>query len=51
MDETCVGGKPRKKNRKEDVDEHTRGTKKLPVVGVVEREGKGNYTEWRFQQF
>ncbi|MCY3789045.1 MAG: IS1595 family transposase [Gemmatimonadetes bacterium] len=40
-DETYVGGKPRRTNRKDD---HTRnkpgrGTKKTPVIGVVERGG------------
>jgi transposase-like protein len=44
MDETYVGGKPRKENRKDD-DDNTpssrgRGTKKTPVVGMVEREGE-----------
>ena len=41
-DETYVGGKPRKANRRED-DEPAprgRGTKKTPVIGVVERGGK-----------
>ncbi len=40
IDETYIGGKPRKKNRKDD-DEHNkkgRGTKKNPVVGIVDRE-------------
>jgi len=46
IDETYVGGKPRKKNRKDDDDDLTppnkrgRGTKKTPVVGVVDRENK-----------
>eukprot|EP01099_Mayorella_cantabrigiensis_P003404 TRINITY_DN2616_c0_g3_i1.p1 TRINITY_DN2616_c0_g3~~TRINITY_DN2616_c0_g3_i1.p1 ORF type:complete len:223 (+),score=-7.10 TRINITY_DN2616_c0_g3_i1:259-927(+) len=45
MDETYVGGKPRKKNKSDDDDENNtpnlrgRGTKKTPVVGMVEREG------------
>ena len=46
MDESYIGGKPRKKNRKEDDnnDDDTgskrgRGTDKTPVVGVVERRG------------
>ena len=44
MDETYVGGKPRKKNKKDD-DNKTppaprgRATKKTPVVGMVERDG------------
>ncbi len=43
MDETYVGGKPRKGNKKDD-DDNTpslrgRGTKKTPVVGMVERKG------------
>jgi transposase-like protein len=43
MDETYVGGKPRKGNNKDD-DDNTpslrgRGTKKIPVVGLVERGG------------
>ena len=41
-DETFVGGKPRRTNKKDD---HTpnkpgRGTKKTPVLGVVERHGQ-----------
>ena len=41
MDETYVGGKSRKMNKKEDNDKNTRGrgTKKLPVVVVAERKG------------
>jgi transposase-like protein len=44
MDETYVGGKPRKSNDKDDDTNDTgstrgRGTKKTPVVGMVEREG------------
>ena len=42
MDETYIGGKPRK-NKKDDDDntpsQRGRGTKKIPVVGMVEREG------------
>ncbi len=40
VDETYIGGKPRKSNRK-DEDRHNkrgRGTRKSPVVGVVDRE-------------
>jgi len=45
IDETYVGGKPRKKDGKDDDDDITppkrgRGTKKTPVVGVVDRENK-----------
>jgi len=45
MDETYVGGKPRKENKKDDDDENNtgsprgRGTKKTAVVGMVERGG------------
>ncbi len=44
IDETYVGGKPRKKNKKKDDDNEDkkpnkrgRGTSKTPVIGVVER--------------
>ena len=46
MDETYIGGKPRKGNKRDDdVDggnksTRGRGTKKMPVVGVVERFGR-----------
>ena len=47
MDETYVGGKPRKENKRaKDEDDNKpsnprgRGTKKTPVVGMVERRGK-----------
>ncbi len=46
MDETYVGGKPRKENKKDDdgndkpSNPRGRGTKKTPVVGMVEREGE-----------
>lgn len=45
MDETYIGGKPRKgANRDDDIDggntsNRGRGTKKIPVVGMVERAG------------
>ena len=43
MDETYVGGKPRKKGKKDDDDQKKSqrgcGTKKTPVVGMVERGG------------
>jgi len=44
-DETYVGGKPRKKNKRSDDDsdedkpKRGRGTKKTPVIGAVERGG------------
>ena len=38
MDETYVGGKPRKTS-KNDKNKRGRGTKKVPVVGMVERDG------------
>lgn len=43
MDETYIGGKPRTKNNKDDDDTQTprgRGTRKIPVVGMIERNGK-----------
>jgi len=42
VDEAYVGGKPRKKNRRDDDTNAPRGraTKKVPVVGVVERGGR-----------
>ena len=41
-DETYVGGKPRKANRRQDdpPNKRGRGTKKTPVIGVVERGGR-----------
>ena len=40
-DEAYVGGKPRKRNRREDDQDAPpgRGTSKLPIIGVVERGG------------
>ncbi len=38
MDETYIGGKPRKGDGKER--KRGRGTDKIPVVGMVERDGK-----------
>ncbi len=42
-DETYVGGKPRKGNKRRDDNENNsgkgRGTKKVPIVGVVQRGG------------
>ena len=46
MDETYVGGKPRKKNRKDDDEppnKRGRGTKKTPIVGTVDRKNKQVY--------
>jgi len=48
MDETYVGGKPRKErksdddkdDKNDDLPKRGRGTKKVPVIGMVEREGK-----------
>jgi len=44
MDETYIGGKPRKKGKKNDDDDFNnprgRGTKKECVVGMIERGGK-----------
>lgn len=40
-DETYIGGKPRKPNKREDDEPQPRGrgTKKIPVIGAVERGG------------
>lgn len=42
VDETYVGGKPRKGNRRDDdtPNKRGRGTKKTPVVGLMERGGR-----------
>lgn len=46
MDETYIGGKPRKGNKRDDdidggnTSIRGRGTKKIPVVGMIERGGK-----------
>lgn len=45
MDETYIGGKPRKGNKKDDDNDDNksnrgRGTKKIPVVGMIERGGR-----------
>jgi len=50
IDETYVGGKQRKGKDKDDDDDFTppkrgRGTKKTPVVGVVDRNNKQVYTK------
>ena len=44
-DEAYIGGKPRKRNRRDDGDDNPpskrgRGTDKLPIVGAVERGGR-----------
>ena len=42
-DETYVGGKPRKRNKRDDDEPQAprgRGTRKTPVIGAVERGGK-----------
>ena len=40
MDETYVGGKPRKGKGKDDPPKRGRGTDKAPVIGAVERGGR-----------
>ena len=52
IDETYVGGKPRKGNRKDDDDDNPsspnkrgRGTNKTPVVGVADRKNKQVYAK------
>lgn len=46
MDETYIGGKPRKGNNRDDDQDggnkstRGRGTKKIPVIGTVERKGR-----------
>ena len=42
IDECYVGGKPRKGNKHDDDESGTskRRTKKIPVIGAVERNGK-----------
>ncbi|HMT34340.1 MAG TPA: IS1595 family transposase [Chitinophagaceae bacterium] len=42
MDETYVGGKPRKQNRKNDEakSKRGRGTNKTPIIGVMDRDNK-----------
>jgi transposase-like protein len=41
-DETYIGGKPRKENKRDDDTQNKRGrgTKKVPVIGVIERGGR-----------
>ena len=41
-DETYIGGKPRKGNNRDDdtPNKRGRGTKKIPVIGAVERGGR-----------
>jgi len=47
MDETYVGGKPRKKNKRDDDDDNDnprgRGTPKTPVIGAIDRKNKVVY--------
>lgn len=53
IDETYVGGKPRKSNHKDDDDNNNtpsapkrgRGTNKTPVVGVIDRNNKQVYAK------
>ncbi len=53
-DETYIGGKPRKANKKEDREpaKRGRGTEKTAILGAVERGGKvvcskdGERTDW-----
>jgi transposase-like protein len=40
MDETYIGGKPRKGSGNSEPSKRGRGTKKTPVVGMIERGGK-----------
>ena len=40
MDETYIGGKPRRSKDDDDLPKRGRGTKKTPVIGAVERGGK-----------
>ena len=50
IDETYIGGKPRKENKRDDDDndgggKRGRGTSKTPIVGVVDRKGKKVYAK------
>jgi transposase-like protein len=48
IDETYVGGKPRKSNNRDDdlpKNKRGRGTKKAPVVGVIDRDNKKVYAK------
>jgi transposase-like protein len=51
IDEAYIGGKPRKENKHDDNDQNQtpnkrgRGTKKTPVVGVIDRENKIVYAK------
>ena len=40
MDETYIGGKPRKKHKDDPPHKRGKGTDKTPVVGMVERNGR-----------
>jgi len=48
IDDAYIGGKPRKKNRRDDDGRHHkrgRGTKKTPVIGIVDRKKKKVYAK------
>ncbi|EJP16650.1 ISXO2-like transposase domain protein [Leptospira interrogans str. FPW2026] len=45
VDETYVGGKPRKGNRQNKPIKRGRGTNKTPVVGILERESGRVYAQ------
>ena len=47
IDETYVGGKPRKENKRDDDNKNKRGrgTKKTPVVGIIDRTNKIIYAK------
>lgn len=45
MDETYIGGKPKKNKDSEIKSKKRRGTKKTPIVGIVDRDNKKVYAE------
>lgn len=45
MDETYIGGKPKKSKDIENKSKKGRGTKKTPIVGIVDRDNKKVYAE------
>ena len=48
IDDAYIGGKPRKKNRRDDDKKghkRGRGTKKIPVIGIVDRKKKKVYAK------
>jgi len=45
MDETYIGGKPKKNNNDDENNKRGRGTKKSPVVGVADRDNKKVHAE------